>query len=126
MKRIVNVAETRQKEKEKESRPIFKPVIKTDTRKKFESYEDLYSFEGPYNDTLDLHVHRFETKIQGSLICSICNKKIENLTLTSTHKTSIYDLDNRYLQEHLKILGIKESDGYKTSIKEVSYSYSVM
>lgn len=126
MKRIVNVAETREREKEKESRPIFKPVIKTDTRKKYESYEDLYTFDGPYNDTLDLHVHRFENKIQGSLICSICNKKVENLTLTTTLKTNIYDLDNRYLHEHLKILGIKEGGKDTERRSEVSYSYGTL
>jgi hypothetical protein len=98
MKRIVEKTELRTERTERTER-----TDRTDEpeRPLYNSYKDLETYKGPYSDPFDIHVHRFDSV---SKLCSICNVCLVNTEISTTSITNAYELDKKYLTEHLKIL----------------------
>ncbi len=93
-------------ETEKKSEKGINERIIRDERIIYNSYKDLENFQGPYSDPFDIHVHRFDNALK---LCPICNISLNNTEISTTSITNAYELDNKYLQEHLKALKISDS-----------------
>lgn len=74
-------------------------------RRQYESYHQMLLSdinEEPFDDPLDIHVHRYTNSI-----CIICNKKNpKDQVISTTSLTNLFELDKKYLKEHLNILGV--------------------
>jgi hypothetical protein len=98
---------------------------KVPERKIYISHDESLLDNGPYSDPFDLHVHRYEVYGK-SKVCKVCNKRLDNLELSTTSETSSCDIDKKFLIDTLKRLDQEQGQESKDQeLKEIKYNYSV-
>lgn len=100
-------------------------MSETKKRKVYVSYEEARKEPGPYIDPYDLHEHRY-VYTNKEKVCTICNKRDENLELSKTKITNAYELDKRILKEFMRNNGMDVDTENELGPKVIKYDYNVM